>query len=51
MMLKRSLFLKIKGMDEDIYVGEDIAFCDKIKKNDFKIYFLKNLKFFIKLDP
>ena len=32
MMLKKKLFLIIKGMDEDIYVGEDIAFCDKTKK-------------------
>ena len=32
MMIKKKIYLKIKGMDSDIYVGEDIAFCDKIKK-------------------
>jgi GT2 family glycosyltransferase len=48
MMLKKSLFFKINGMDEDIYTGEDIAFCDKIKKNNFKIYFLNSFKIFHK---
>tara|TARA_X000000950_G_scaffold180078_1_gene218389 strand:+ start:8692 stop:9660 length:969 start_codon:yes stop_codon:yes gene_type:complete len=43
MLLQKVLFDKIGGMDEDIYVGEDIAFCDKIKKYKNKIYFLNNL--------
>ena len=37
-------------MDEDIYVGEDIAFCDKIKKTILKFISLIILKFFIKHD-
>lgn len=48
MLLKKRTFLKIKGMDEDIYVGEDIAFCDKLKKFNLKIYFLRNFQIFHK---
>ena len=42
MLIERSLYENIGGMDEDVYVGEDIAFCDKLKNNNKKIYFLNN---------
>ncbi len=48
MLIERSLYENIGGMDEDVYVGEDIAFCDKLKNNNKKIYFLNNFSIYHK---
>lgn len=38
MVMESSFYKKIGGMDENIYVGEDIAFCNKVTKYK-KIFF------------
>ena len=48
MLIERSLYENIGGMDEDVYVGEDIAFCNKLNNKNKKIYFLNNFTIYHK---
>ncbi len=42
MVMKRSVFEEIGGMDENIYIGEDIDFCDRITRR-YEICFSPNV--------
>ena len=46
MILRKSTFLNLQGMDEKIYIGEDVDFCNRIKKNNLLILYNPNAQIF-----
>lgn len=45
MMLKREVYQKTGGFDETIFMyGEEIEWCKRIKNNDFKTFFVSDIK-------
>ena len=50
LIIKRNFFLKNKGMNKDIYIGEDREFFERIRKNikDLKVLFSPKLYIFHK---
>ena len=46
MILVKDFFLKVKGMNKNIYIGEDIDLCDKIIKLNKKILYSPLVKIF-----
>jgi len=43
MIVRKDIYSKFNGMNEDIYTGEDLDFCTRINDNGFRIYFDSNV--------